>query len=94
MIRCLGDSYTSDFLDFSSIYACLLDLSDIPVNPGEPPHTFPAQKRLFCQHTPFKASLKSTRKDMLFRDHYNNHSASDPYLSSIHEKLATNIQKS
>ena len=31
---------------------------------------------------------------MLFRNRCNNHCAYNPYLSSIHEKLATNIQKS
>ena len=31
---------------------------------------------------------------MLFRNRYNNHHASDPYISSIHKKLATDIQKS
>ena len=31
---------------------------------------------------------------MIFRKSYNNHLASNPYLSSIHEKSATNIQKS
>ena len=30
---------------------------------------------------------------MLFRKHYNNHRSSDPYLYSIHENSATNIQK-
>ena len=38
MIRCLGVVYTRDFLNFASIYACLITLSDIPVDPGEPPH--------------------------------------------------------
>ena len=41
MIRCLGGVYTSNFLDFGSIDACLLSFSNIPINPGEPPHDFP-----------------------------------------------------
>ena len=31
---------------------------------------------------------------MLFSKHYNNHCASDLYLSSIHKKSSINIQKS
>ena len=31
---------------------------------------------------------------MLFRNHYNNYCASDPYLYYIHKKLATDIHKS
>ena len=57
MIRCLGGVYTSGFLNFESINACLLALSDTPVDPGEPPHDFPALQQLFHQHIPFKASL-------------------------------------
>ena len=40
MIRCVGGVYTSDFLNFSSIDACLLALSGTPVDPGEPPYDF------------------------------------------------------
>ena len=31
---------------------------------------------------------------MIFRNRYNNHCASNPYISSMHEKSTTNIQKS
>ena len=86
MIRCLGNVYTSDFLDFSSIDACLIALYDIPVDPGEPLHDFPALEKLFHQHIPFKASFRSARRDMHFRNLYNNNRASNAYLSSIHEK--------
>ena len=37
MIRCPGGVYTSDFLNFALINACLLALSNITVNPWEPP---------------------------------------------------------
>ena len=47
IICCLGGVYTSDFLDFASIDACLLAISDISVDPGEPPYNFPALKHLF-----------------------------------------------
>ena len=94
LIRCLGGNYTSDFLDFSTIDDCLLALAEVPVAPGEPPHDFKALKHLFHQHVPFKSSFRCSRKDMLFRNKYNNHRASDPHLSSIHEKTATDIQKS
>ena len=53
MIRCLVGVYTSDFLDFTSIDACLLVLSNIPVNPGEPPHDFPVLQHFSNQHIPF-----------------------------------------
>ena len=55
MIRCLDRVYTSDFLVFASTDACLIDLSDIPVNPGEPPHNFPALQYLSHQHIPLKS---------------------------------------
>ena len=84
----------SDFPEFASINAFLLALSNIPVNPGEPTHDFPALQHFFHQHTPFKASLQSAKRDMLFRNRYNNHRTSDPYLSSIHDNVANNIQKS
>ena len=57
MILCQGVIYTSNFLDFTSINAFIIALSNIPVNPGEPPHNLPALKHLFHQHIPFKASL-------------------------------------
>ena len=94
MIRCLGGIYTSDFLNFASINACPLAISDIPVNPREPLHNSPVLQQLFHQHTPFKASLQSARRVMLFRNHYNNHRSSNPYPSSIHKNAATDIQKS
>ena len=94
MIRCLGGEHISDLLDFTSIDACILALSDIPVNQGEPPHDFPEMQHLFHQHTPFKASFGSAIRDLLFSNSYNNHLDSDPYFSSIHKKSATNIQKS
>ena len=84
----------SDFLNFASIDACLLSLSDIPVNLGEPLHNFLALQHLFHQNIPFKYSFQSARKGMLYSNRYNNHRASDPYLSSIYKKSATNIQKS
>ena len=83
----------SDFLEFSSIDAYLLALSDIPVDPGEPPCYFPALQHLFHYHIPFKYLVKNARKDILFRNRYNNHRDYNSYLSSIHEKLATNTQK-
>ena len=94
LIRCLGGNYTSEFLDFASIDACLLALTDIPTEAGEPPHDFAHLHNLFHQHVPFKGSFRCARKDMLERNLYNNHRASDPYLSSIHEKSAVDIQKS
>ena len=89
-----GGTYTSNFFDFVSIDACLLALSNIPINPGEPLYYFPAMQPLLHQNTPFKVSLQSARKDMLFINRYNNHRASNSYLSSIHENSATGIQKS
>ena len=94
MIRCLGGVYTSNFLEFASIDACLIVLSNIPINPGDPLHDLPALQHLFHQHTPFKASFQRARRFMLFRNRYSNHGASNPYPSSIHKKSATNIQKS
>ena len=94
LIRCLGGNYTSEFLDFASIDACLLALTDIPTDTGEPPHDFNHLHHLFHQHVPFKGSFRCARKDMLARNLYNNHRASDPYLSSIHKKSAVDIQKS
>ena len=44
----------SAFLDFASINACLFALSDISVNPGEPPHNFPTLQHLLHQHIPSK----------------------------------------
>ena len=78
MIWCLVSTYTSEFLDFESINAFLLSLSDISVDPGKPPHKFPALQHLFRQHIPFKASFRSAREFMLFRNRYNNHRSSDP----------------
>ena len=92
MIRYLGRAYTSNFLEFTSINACILALSNIPVNPGELPHDFPVMKQFFHQHIPYKYSLRSARKYMMSSNRYNNHCASNPYISSIHEKLAINIQ--
>ena len=94
MIICLGGTFTSNFLNFISIDARLLSLSDIPANPGETLHDLPALQHLFRQHISFKDSFQSTRKDIMFRNHYNNHRAFDPCLSSIHEKSSTDIQKS
>ena len=94
MMCCLGGVYTSDFLDFASIDACLLALSDIPINPGETLHNFPLLQHLFHQHMPFKSPFQSARRDILFRNRYNNHHYYNPYLSSIHEKPATDIHKS
>ena len=94
VICCLGRIYTNDFLDFASIYACLIGLSNIPVNSGEPPHNFPELQHLFHQYTPFKASFRSARRNIIFRNGYNNHCTSEPYLSSIHEKSSTSIKKS
>ena len=94
MIRCLGGVYTSNFLDFASIDVYILALSNTPFNPGEPPHDYPALQHLFHQHIPFKASFRSARRDMISRNCYNNHCAYNPYISSIHHNLATDIQKS
>ena len=47
IIRCLGGEHMSNFLDFASIDACTLALSNIPVDPGEPPHDFPEMQHLF-----------------------------------------------
>ena len=52
MIRFLGGVYTSNFLDFSSIDACLLALSNIPVNPGEPLHNFPTLQSYYTSTPP------------------------------------------
>ena len=65
MIRCLVGVYTSDFLKFASIDACLLTLSNIPDDPEEPPNDLPAMQHLFHQHIPFKVSFQSARRDML-----------------------------
>ena len=54
MILCLGGLYMSNFLDFTSIDACLLALSNIPADPGEPPYELPALQHLLHQDTPFK----------------------------------------
>ena len=94
MIRCLGDVYTIDFLDFVSIDACILALSDIPVNPGESPHDFPSLQHFFHQNTPFKVSFRRARRDMIFRNRYNNHRVYNHYLSYIHKKSTANIKKS
>ena len=75
-------------------YACLPDVSDTPFDPGEPMYDPPALKHLLHHHPPFKASPQSAIKDMICRNRYNNHHASDPHLSSIHEKSANNTQKS
>ena len=92
MICFLVGIYTSNFLDFVSKYVCTLALSVIPVNSGKPPHKLYALQHLFHQHIPYKATFQSARRYILFRNCYNNHNASDPYLSSIYEKSATNIQ--
>ena len=84
MICCLGGVYTSVFLDFVSINVCILALYDIPVFPEEPPHELPDLKHLLHHNIPFKASLRSAIRDMLFRNRYNNNCASEPYLYSIH----------
>ena len=94
MICCLGNTYTSNFLDFVSIDTCLLDISDIPVDPGEPPHNFLDKQHLLHQHTPFKASFFSSIQYMLFKKRYKNYFASNPYLSFINKNFSTNIQKS
>ena len=94
MICCLGGVYISDFLDFIAINACLLNISYIPVDPEESPLNFPALKHLFCQNIPFKVSFRSARRDVIFSNRYNNHRAVNPYLSSIHNKLCTDIHKS
>ena len=65
MIRFLGGVYTSDFLDFASIDACIIALSDILVNPGETSYDFPGLQRLLHQHITFKASFQISRRDML-----------------------------
>ena len=78
MIRCLGSTYTSNFLNFASIDACLLAFSDNPVYPGEPMDNFPALWHLLHHHIPFKASLRIYRKYMLFIKRHNNHHDSDP----------------
>ena len=54
MICCPGGVNISAFLDFASIHAYLLALSNISVNPGEPPHDLPALQNLFHQHIPSK----------------------------------------
>ena len=94
MILCLGGVYTSNFIDLVPINACILALSNILIKPEEPPHDPPALQHLLHQNTTFKYSFRSARKDMIFTNHYNNHRAFNPYRSSIHEKSATNIQKS
>ena len=93
-IRCLGGNYTSEFLDFASIDACLLSLSSIPTDPGEPTHDFNLLHHLFHEHVPFKSDFRCSRSDMFFRNKYNNHRASDPHLPSIRKKSATDVQKS
>lgn len=94
LIRCLGGNYTSDFQDFAAIDASLLALSSIPTDPGEPPHDFNRLHHLFHEHVPFKGHFHCSRKDVLKRNLYNNHRAADPFLASIHEKSAIDIQKS
>ena len=93
-MHCLGGVYTSDFLDFASIDTFLLALFDIPVGPGEPLHDLPVLQHLLHQNSPFKASFRNARRDMIFRNCYNNHHSSDPYLSSTHDKSPTEIKKS
>ena len=94
LIRCLGGNYTSEFLDYASIDASLLALSSVQPDKGEPIHNFSRLSQLFHEHVPFKANFQCSRADMLFRNLYNNHRASDPYLPSIHKKSAVDIQKS
>ena len=94
LIRSLQGPYTSDFLPFSSIDSCLDALSNIPTDPGDPPHDFKALHHLFHQHVPFKGSFRCRRQHMLNRNSYNNHRASDPYKSSMLEKSAIDVQKS
>ena len=57
MIRCLGGLYTSDFLDFASIDACLTVLSDIPANPGEPPVRLPCAATLVPPEHPLQSFI-------------------------------------
>ena len=94
MIRCLGGVYTSKFLDFSSIDACLIALSDIPFDPGKPLMNSPRCNT--CSTSTYASKLHSgaLEWDIISRKHYNNHLAPDPYLSSIKDKPATDTQKS
>ena len=81
-------------IEFASIDACLLAISDIPVDAGDPPHNFPALQHVFHHYIPFKYSFRSAIRDMIFRNRYNNHCASYLYISFIHEKSATDVHKS
>lgn len=93
-IRVLGGNYTSEFLHYADIDACLLALSTIQPERGEPRHNFKHLSYLFHEHAPLKANFRCRRQDMLQRNQYNNHRAADPHLESIHQKTATDVQKS
>ena len=94
MIRCLSGTHTGNFLNLASINECILDLFNIPVVPGESPRELTVLQHLFHYNPPYKYSFQSARKEVLFRNCYNNHCDSKPYLYSIHENLAINIHKS
>ena len=93
-IRSLGGNYTSDFLKYSEIDACLLALSAIPQQKHEPHLNFKQLFYLFHEHAPLKADFKCKRQDVLSRNVYNNHRTTDPHLGSIHQKTAVDVQKS
>ena len=94
LIRTLGGNYTSEFLDYSTIDACLAKLATIPSGAGEPKHNFKLLHHLFHNHVPFQANFRCSRQDTLARNKYNNHQASDPHLPSIRQKTAQDVQKS
>ena len=91
MIHCLGSVYTRNFLDFASIDACLLAISDIPVDPGDPPHNFPALQHVFHQYIFFKYSFRSAIRDMIFRNRCNNHCASVDVVNLFSSKIRSRL---
>ena len=94
LIRLLRRAYTGDFLDFELLDSSLQQLSNIPPDPGQPPHDFKQLFHLFHHGVPTKASYSCARQDVLQRNLYNNHPAARPHLDSIHPKIASDVQKS
>ena len=94
LIRVLRGHYTGDFLSFRDIDASLKVLSTIKPAPDEPPHDYTLLHSLFHEQVPFHASFRCRREDVLGRNLYNNHRASDPHLADILKKTAVDVQKS
>ena len=94
LIRCLRGLYTGDFLDFDLIDSTLAAMATIPVPPDEPQHDFSKIHDIFHHGVPLHGCHSCDRRDIFQRNLYNNHRAADPYLTSIHEKSAIDVQKS